>query len=368
MVALGAIAAALALAGCGSDEADTASAVIVRSDNQEKGDRVLGSQRIRVTPKGLWTPVYRVEVEDLKAGERVFAGVEIQVTHCTASDLTKSSSSSCKGTAPYTFNPTVDTKLVLATRGPGGKLEPGGTPMGKTSHRKCTKKLHHCVPVQVGQTAIGSQDTGDHLVVLMVRARNPEAKPCKPARPVRCNVLQLSHDEGRMGVVRESGRGLNPKMFTAERERVRALRLAKTKPQKKSYERVLYSIELDKPGPVLLRGSLIAKFAPAYPTPPLVNKQLILADSPTATSGATVEPQNGENCHGTCRYLQPGLLPCLTQADLDAGNRFLNLVVFSSRAAAYAKPNHRVRITHGGSLAARQYDAALAPKVCAGSK
>jgi hypothetical protein len=198
----------------------------------------------------------------------------------------------------------------------------------------------------------------------MVRARDPEATRCKPARPSKCNVLQLSHDEGRMGVVRETRSGLDPKTVTVERERVRALKLAKTKQQKKKFERVLYSIELENPGPVLIEGNLIAKFALDYPTPPLVNKQLILASSPTATNGDTVEPQNGENCHGTCRFLQPGLLPCLKREDLDAGRRYLNLVVFSSRASPYAKPSHRVRITHGGYLSARQYDASLAPEAC----
>lgn len=364
MIALGAVCSLAALAGCGGDESEADAALIVRSDNLEKGDPALGPERIRITPRGLWTPVFEVELDDLRAGEQILAGVGIQVTNCTASDLTESSDSSCKGTAPYSFNPTVDTKLMLSPRGPGGKLEPGGVQMGPTGHRNCTKKLHHCVPVQLGRAKVGRGETGDSFVVLMVRARDPEATRCEPARPSNCNVLQLSHDEGRMGVVRETRSGLDPKTVTVERERVRALKLAKTKQEKNDFERVLYSIELEDPGPVLIEGNLIAKFALDYPTPPLVNKQLILASSPTATDGGTVEPQNGENCHGTCRFLQPGLLTCLQQEDLDAGRRYLNLVVFSSRASPYAKPSHRVRIAQGGYLAARQYDASLAPDAC----
>ena len=202
------------------------------------------------------------------------------------------------------------------------------------------------------------------MVTLFVKATDPKAKPCKPAKPHDCNVLQLTHGQGRLGVARERRPGLEPSPKSSDDELVDELKLAKTKQQKQAFSKVVYSLKLEKTGPVLIRADLLAEFGLDYPTPPLVNKELILADSPTATTGLTVEPQNGENCQGECHYIQFGLLPCLTQADLDSGRQYLNLVAFASRASAFANPNRGVGIKNGGFLGVRQYDASLAPKAC----
>lgn len=356
--------AVVLVAALGSGESEADEALVIRSDDQEKGDPELGPQRIRITPDGLWTGVFWVELEDLSVGEEILSGVNFQLTNCRPSDLTPSSDSSCKGTAPYDFTPTIESKLVLAEAGPNGRPKPSGVPIGRSRRLECTAKLHHCVPALFGELAVGEADTGDRFVQVLVRATNPKAKPCKPARPSRCNVLQLSQNEGRLGVARERRPGLVPPPTTSRRELVNELQMAKTKAQKKNFRKVLYSVKLDKPGPVLVKAQFAAEFELDYPTPPLVNKQLILADSPTAVTGSTVEPQNGENCEGECSYLQYGVLPCLTQADLDAGRQYLNLVAFTSRASAFASPKHGVQINDGGFLESRQYDASLAPEAC----
>lgn len=359
-----ALAIAIGVLATGSGDSQADDAVLVDSDNREKGDPDLGGDRIRVTPKGLWTAVFWVELDDLTAGEQVLAGVNIQLTNCRPSDLTPASTSSCKGTAPYDFTPKIESKLVLAQPGSGGAPQLSGTPMGATRSLECTAKLHHCVPALFGDLEIKSEETGTRYVTLLVRATNPKAKPCRPAAPARCNVLQLTHGQGRLGVARERRPGLEPPKTTNEQERANELRMAKTKAQKQKFREVIYSVKLDKPGPVLLRGELQASFDLDYPTPPLVNKQLILAASPTATTGTTIEPQNGENCEGTCSYVQPGLLPCLTEDDLQSGNKYVNLVGFASRASAFASPKHGVEILNGGFLEARQYAAELAPIAC----
>ncbi len=335
------------------------------SDNHEKGDPELGAERIRITPKGMWTPVYWIPVKELNEGEVILSGVNIQLTNCRPSDLTASSDSPCKGTAPYNLNPEIETKIILAKPAADGKKPTlSGPAISPTEKLDCTIKLHHCVPAQYGKLEVGPSETGNRMVTLYVRATDPKAKPCKPAKPKDCNVLQLTHGQGRLGVARERHPNLEPPVSTTERELVDELELAKTKAEKKKFQKVIYSMKLEKTGPVLIRADLLAEFGADYPTPPLVNKQLILADSPTSTEGLTVEPQNGENCQGKCHYIQIGLIPCVTQADLDAGRQYLNLVGFSSRSSAYANPNKGVEIEDGGFLGIRQYDASLAPIAC----
>ena len=373
--------AALAV-GCGSGDSETTSAgtstsahgattvavadepLELYSDNHELGDPELGADRIRITPKGLWTPVYSIPLKQLNEGEGIIAGVDVQMTNCRPSDLAAGSTSSCKGTAPYNLNPRISGRLVLSG---GGYDKPSfnGTTLGDEVSFNCTAKLHHCVTALFGKTTVPADQTGDRNVSLFVRATDPQAKPCKPAVPRKCNVLQLTHGQGRLGVARERHPDLYPPVQVTGKEMVRELPLAKTKQQKQSLRKVVYSLELDKAGPVLIKARLLAKFGLDYPTPPLVNKELIIADSPTATTGTTVEPQNGENCQGLCQYLQLGLLPCLTQEDLDAGHKYLNLVTFASRASNFASADAKVRIRPNGYLGVRQYDASLAPKACA---
>jgi len=336
----------------------------VSSDNQETGDPQLGPNRIRITPKGLWTSIYSVPLKDLIAGEVVLAGVDIQMTNCRPSDLTPDSPSSCRGTAPYDLDPDIDSKLVLSGPGKDGKATVDGQAVGNPKTLRCTAKLHHCVVAQFGQAEVDSGQTGNRFVTLFVRATDPDAKPCRPAVAAKCNVLQLTHGQGRLGVARERRSGLEPPVTGTKREQVDSLPLAKDKSEKQNDAKVVYSLRLDKPGPVLVRASLFAEFGLDYPTPPLVNKSLILADSPTSTEGKTVEPQNGENCEGKCRYTQLGLIPCVTEKDLKAGDRYLNLVVFTSRSSAFADPKDEVKIAPGGFLSIRQYDASLAPKAC----
>ncbi len=378
------LALVLALAaGCGSDASSTsttpdlttaammastggsAPALSVYSDNDEKGDPQLGPDRIRITPQGLWTPVYSVALKDLAQGEEIIAGADIQMTNCRPSDLAAGSTSSCKGTASYNLNPKIETRLVLSGKGNGGQPSFNGDDLGPGDTLTCTIKLHHCVAAQFGKAEVPKSETGDRTVSLFVRATDPQAKPCKPAVPAKCNVLQLTHGQGRLGVARERRPGLEPPVRATGHTLVHSLPLAKNKSQKQSDRKVVYSLKLDKVGPLLIRASLLAEFGLDYPTPPLVNKELILAGSPKATSGKTVEPQNGENCQGECHYIELGLLPCLTQADLDAGNNYLNLVAFSSRASAFASPKDEVKIRDGGYLGVRQYDASLAPQACA---
>ncbi len=342
-----------------------APALSIYSDNDEKGDPQLGPDRIRITPQGLWTPVYSVALKDLAQGEEIIAGADIQMTNCRPSDLAAGSTSSCKGTAPYNLNPKIETRLVLSGKGKDGRPSFDGEDLGPGDELTCTIKLHHCVAAQFGKGAVPKSETGDRTVSLFVRATDPKAKPCKPAVPAKCNVLQLTHGQGRLGVARERRPGLEPPVSATGDTLVHSLPLAKTKSQKQSDRKVVYSLKLDKVGPVLIRASLLAEFGLDYPTPPLVNKELILANSPKATTGKTVEPQNGENCQGECHYIELGLLPCLTQADLDAGNGYLNLVAFSSRASAFASPKDEVKIRDGGYLGVRQYDASLAPQACA---
>ena len=358
-----AVVVVVAIASSGS-EAEADEALVVRSDNQEKGDLDLGAQRIRITPKGLWTRVFWVELEGLTEGEEILARVNIQLTNCRPSDLTAASTSSCKGTAPYGFSPQIEAKLILAEAGPDGGPLSNGTVIGDPTRLECTKKLHHCVPALFGSLRVGASDTGNRFVALVARATDPKAKRCRPARPPDCNVLQLSHDEGRLGVVRERRPGLEPPMRRTGNELASELRMAKTSVQKKRFSEVVYSIELDRPGALLIKAKLNTAFELDYPVPPLVNKQLVLADSASATTGSTVEPQNGENCQGACTYLQPGVLPCLTAADLDAGRSHLNLVAFSSRGSAFASPKHGVEVRDGGFLEAAQYDASLSPAEC----
>lgn len=358
------VAAALLLALIASE--DRASGQLtVRSDNQEKGDPALGSDRIRITPSGLWTKVFWVRLDDLARGEEILSRVNIQLTWCRPSDRTSGSGSSCEGTAPYGFSPTIEWRLVLAReQGSSGSPAGGGTPIGRRQRMVCTAKVHHCVPVAFGELEVGARDQGDRYVVLEVRARDERARPCRPAVPRRCNVLQLSQDEGRLGVVREADSELTPSAKRSSKERVRRLRVAGTTAQKGALARVIYSQEFDRPGPLLVKGRLDASFDTAYPVPPLVSKSLVLADSPTSTEGATIEPQNGENCQGSCSYLQPGVMPCLTEADIEAGRRYVNLVAFSARESAFARTGRRVGIEDGGYLATRQYAAELAPEAC----
>jgi len=384
LAALLVLLAAPLLASCGDDEqtstattttnnrGETTVAVAdepleLYSDNHETGDPQLGSDRIRITPKGLWTPIYSIPLKDLSQGEGIIAGVDVQMTNCRPSDLAAASTSSCKGTAPYNLNPKISSRLVLSGKGKGGGPSFAGTTLGAPESFNCTAKLHHCVSALFGKAEVGSDQTGTRYVSLFVRATDPAAKPCKPAIPRKCNVLQLTHGQGRLGVARERNPNLEPAPQVTGKEMVHELPLAKTKQQKQSTRKVVYSLKLDRAGPVLIRARLLAKFGLDYPTPPLVNKELILADSPTATTGTTVEPQNGENCQGLCQYIQLGLLPCLTEDDLVAGLQYLNLVAFASRASAFASPNAKVEIRPNGYLAVRQYDASLAPKACAGS-
>ena len=291
--------------------------------------------------------------------------VEFQLTWCRGSDRTAASDSSCRGTPTYSFSPTIDWKLLLADeRGSSGEPRATGEPIGPSHRMVCTAEIHHCVPVAFGDIKIGEGQAGNKFVALVVRARDPQAKPCRPATAANCDVLQLTPAEGRLAVVREQQASLTPTSSRNDKELASQLKVAGSKAEKKSFRKVIYSREFSKPGPILIKGRLDASFDRDLPLPPLVAISLVLADSATATTGSTIEPQNGENCAGGCSYLQPGLLICLTPEDITAGRRYLNLVGFAARESAFSNPSFAVNIEDGGYIETQQYDADLAPEAC----
>jgi hypothetical protein len=359
-----AIAVACLLAACGSGS-DDSEPLELRSDNAEKGDPQLGPQRIRITPNGLWTPIFWVKLDDLEEGQRVGARVNAQLTACRPSDLSGGSSSSCKGTAPYDFPAKVDWKLILAESAKGSDMpRTSGRTLGKPGSLDCTQALHHCVPVAQGETEIAAADEGNRFVAFVVRATSPKAKPCDPAKPPKCNVLQLTPGQGRLGVLRvlDPGSVPAPDALATEKELSQELKLAESSSAKKNQREVVYSIEVEKPGPLVIDGLLQASYdAKGQPIPPLVSKELVLATSPNSIEGTPVAPQNGENCAGDCRFAQPAVIPCVTQEDIDAGRRYLNFVAFSARESSFAKNSAPVAVRNGGYLRADQYDASLVP-------
>lgn len=360
-----ALALGFSAAACGSDSAPDAGPLEIRTDNSEKGDPQLGPERIRITPDGLWTPIFWVRLDDLEAGQRVGARVNAQLTSCRPSDLAGSSDSSCKGTASYDFPAELEWRLILADQASGGETpKTNGTELAKPGRLDCTQALHHCVPVAQGEVEITSSDEGDRLVAFVVRATSPTAKPCRPAEPSRCNVLQLTPGQGRLGVLRVSDPSAvpPPASLATERELAQELELAETDAEKKNRREVVYSLELKQAGPLVIEGLLQAEYdARGQPIPPLVSKELVLASSPNAIDGKPVAPQNGENCSGECEFAQPAVVPCVTQDDLDAGRRYLNFVAFSARESSFAKGSAPVAVRGGGYLRVAQYEASLVP-------
>jgi hypothetical protein len=379
ILALAAIGAAQALAGCGGD--DGGGALAVKADRPPVGDPALGSSsrssgpdRIPITRNGRPVAVYAIKLRDLSEGTYVGGGSSLTVTKChhTDYDPTQRASTGCVGTRRYRYNPVEVTTQLLLVGDRNGRpdLSDSGIALEDPQTIRCTDLQHHCVPVNIASKQLSSDDVsggGDRWLILKLAAKSPHATRCdREAKARQCNVLALETQKYTAMYGATSGEA-----FTALAEKppadtsanVTRLRTVDDNEPRGPSERVVYSVELAEKGELrgLLGNQLIAegnlKVSESERFPPLVSGYLVLADSPRRISGrylssdtydAARRGDTGGNCSRRCAYVKPGVATRIARCDVKAGRRYVNLVAYSVRDAA--RRGESVRVEEGGSL------------------
>ena len=281
----------------------------------------------------------------------------------------------------YGFSPWTDGWLILATEHgdvTGTRISPV---KGKRCRQRRPNRNHHCVIVLRGSLTV----------------ERPRALDCPPSRCRLNLVLSAHHPRARRGnrvvlgadkpngEVRDDKGRLNfllvrgPRRSAKVRSERRIARSIPVAPRGRSGWRVVHSVRL----PGLRRGDVIAARArhvasiAGLPYNVFVGSRLVLARRPraarpsplvrrSAALNGHITEHNGFNCtHGRSAYESPcvtrkvGQLRVVRRPVNDRGRRvplFLNLVVgVAEKQPERPTAGDRVRIRHGGHVAARRF-------------
>lgn len=302
----------------------------------------------------------------LRRGDRLRVGSEVQITTDCLAQKPR-----CAGDPYPDINPLVRTRLVIA-RTPYATRKKATVPLGPWQETTCVQRMphreHHCVIVndwslkRIGATRRLPCRRRLCHVNLVVDASHPQA-------PANAKVVlggnrpsgHINQDRGRVQAYRIRGAGKpRARSFRRTLRRDDAIKLdTKLRP--------IYSVKLDaRPGDVIRANGTLEVDLRHLPYRARVGSQLVLARSPAeaaprgyALKGATlrgeVGERNGFNCTkdlGVCRMEKLGLIQIRKRFARLAGNRplYLNLTVQSNPKAEGWRPEHRLRITDGGSL------------------
>jgi hypothetical protein len=289
--------------------------------------------------------VYSVQVNVPAPGEYMLVRGEVLMSKCNEPDTlagggqgqgdTGSPCEPLPDNQPYGYDPDVHAKIVV---GP----TPTSTAGGSWTTRTCTKERHHCPLALSEPIGVGP---GTHYVNLVVSADDPQRRPddvveleadcagaarpyddCHPAGGFT-ELFDGSH--GKLDVVRfGAGRTANMPAVTDASRNVTSLPDSQTTADPK---RVVYSVPVSLGAGDLIDVDAELRTAPAGPTGnPLVSAAVIIADSPTATTGEHVTAWNGANCNN------PNSNPC-TNRKFGVGLswvqqvRYVNVVARSTR-------------------------------------
>ena len=321
------------------------------------------------------------KLPSLSTGDRLQATAEVEVTTDCLEESVR-----CVG-RPYTYNPIVQVRIVLAN-GPGVTGGEGAMELG-VQRLKCRQKLpdreHHCVIVfrdtvldVTDGSALPCAEGGCYLNMI-VDAHNTRKPKGKKGRR---NRLIIGEDEPDGTVVQDKGR-LNAIRFAPGDQppvppEITNTLLAPTVPIRKGDRVVLFSQELTG----LERNDQLAAFGTmgasieSIPYNVLNRTRVILAPDPAATApGKDVkeltEPKgeiaeaNGFNCtqrSPICVTNKVGVITMRRDAEDEAGNPiplYANLVFQTAKPGATAPAGDAVQVLPGGGLNITTYPADL---------
>jgi hypothetical protein len=315
----------------------------------------------------------------LNAGDRLVASSEAEVTTDCQAEAPR-----CVG-EPYTYNPTVESQLILAAN-PSATGGPDTAPVTSLSSRTCRHDQHHCVLVfpgsafDVGGAVQPSCLPASCYLNLVLSAYSSSAKPG--------DKLIVGEDEPDGTVVGDKGRTngvrLRPVVegpeptesvttFSTSTPRVTRVPVRNKLSDGKT---VVFSQRLDKLNKneqLSVSASMTTDIAHLRQERILVNSRLILASHADATNPSDLVKRvaelngeladaNGFNCthvENACLTQKVGVSRLLQDARTTSGSRvplYVNLVVGSTAAGGQVRDGDRLKIT-GGTLKVVRYPA-----------
>jgi hypothetical protein len=363
-------------ASAGAQSFDQPDRVLVNTtgSNAERVDRVpIGTAAgqgatvvMSMSPRG----------QPLQSGDRLNGSSEMEVTTDCVSAAPR-----CVGN-PYTYNPTVDSQLILASD-PNATGGPGTAPVSGLDERICNHEQHHCLVVfpgsafDVSASNLPCPPAGCYLNQV-VSAYNPSAQPG--------DVLIVGEDEPDGTTVQDKGRvnsvRLRPDVPGQPSGQVTTY--SNTSPRTSSVpvrdhladsKTVVFSQRLDKlvkDEQLSVSANMTTDISQLSYNRVLVNSRLILATSRTATGPGDLVKRvtewdgelaeaNGFNCthvDNPCLTQKVGVAHLVADAKRD-GDRvplYVNLVVSSTAAGGTVHAGDTVKVT-GGTLKVVRYPA-----------
>ncbi len=343
-----------------------------------KGDPQAGhaDQRVPITAKGVPTAIYTAPVREANDGMRVRAIATVTLTKCAITDYlpNQRAHTACQGTGHYGYDPVrIETAFKLVGGDEQPDLNGPSQTLGQTVTTKCTTAVHHCSISQDYEEILDDAEIAAvrregkfNWIVFEATASAPQAAGCSPPKPSRCNVLAVETQKGTAmywiqadGDIAEPD-GTLPRDATAATDTIDVL---PNHTNKNKVRQVVYSVELGPGDPIdglvdqQMEIDSLVNVSEKLPQAPDVAGYVVLSDSPTGINGRFLisntydtgkTGNNGGNCDGTCKLTTPAAVTSVLQCDADAGRRYVNLVLASSRAAA--KPGEVVEIADGGYI------------------
>jgi hypothetical protein len=274
--------------------------------------------------------------------------------------------------SPYTFAPTVDAQLLLASSSKATDPGPHALALGKPQRQQVTQERHHHVFVfpdaELKVPAGGLPWSGKSNLNLVLSASHPSASGGQ--------VLLVGQNEpdgtvdinqGRLNVLRLRSAGGSD----AETTRT-AHRLARKLPVQKGQRTVVYSLPLSKlkKDEQLVVSAHLPTSARGLGYQARVSTELVLAADHTDTKSGRgmkalgslrgeITKFNGFNClpgAASCLTRKVGVLRILHSRRRDA---HVNLVAVSASPTHEDKPGDAVQVLAGGYLRVDRYRAGL---------
>jgi hypothetical protein len=373
---------AIAAASAGAQSFDQPDRVLVSTSGNSS--ELVQSVDIGTAPGQVETVVMSLppKGQPLQSGDGLSPSSEVELTTDCSTELPK-----CVG-SPYSYDPTVDARLILTSSadptGSGGTA----TVMAQETGRTCTHEQHHCTlvfpfpdsPFAVSPPAppCASADGGCRLN-LVISAYNPDATVGADKlivgedEPDCCGITK--QDKGRVNAVRlRPDVGDDP---VGEVNTYSSGPLVGSVPVRDTVSEgktVVFSQRLGrlrKHEQLAVSGDMTTDISALRYNRVLINSRVILADSRNATersadvkkveelSGEIAEP-NGFNCTkdpptNPCRTRKAGVAHLIRNSD---NTLYVNLVVSSTPAkSGQAQQGEEVTIYPGGTLRVVHYPA-----------
>lgn len=337
--------------GATAGNAETTDRVAIRRDHGQK-----------MVVMSLGGAKGRPRLPDLLPADELLVSAELELTTDCEQQQTD-----CTG-KPYTFEPEVETQLLLARAPEIVTPEPGDAiPLAPPERVSITHARHHHVVVYDGvRHTVGEDEiawVGPSFVNLALSAKSPKAQPGQVVIVGQNNPGgKPEGDMAGLSVARRRGRP------TSTRLNEKAL-LASSIPVVKGETRVLYSAELSglRAGTQLLVRAKVRTSTSHLSYPARTTLRLIVGDAPrdqapgVMAKGVVLSPEvsrrNGTNRLPAERRGGSSMKVGVARVATDApGPVYLNVVLETGDPHGLAEPGDEMRVLAGGGIWITRYE------------